>query len=93
MQLVDAGMLAFAAWHALKGRVDRPLTFQVPRMLRSLLREAEDTYALFWNARRLRKRERRRRAGAGGPTHGSRHGDGPGHLGGGGHGTDRRRPR
>lgn len=57
MQLIDAGMIAFAAWHALKGRVDRPLTFQVPRMLRSLLREAEDTYALFWNALRLRKRE------------------------------------
>ncbi len=57
MQLIDAGMIAFAAWHALKERVDWPLTFQVPRMLRSLLREAEDTYALFWNARRLRKRE------------------------------------
>jgi len=57
VQLIDAGMIAFAAWHALEGRVDWPLTFQVPRMLRSLLREAEDTYALFWNARRLRKRE------------------------------------
>ena len=58
MQLFDAGMIAFAAWHALKGRVEWPLTYQVPRMLRSTLRDAEDTYALFWNAERLRKRER-----------------------------------
>ncbi len=58
MQLVDAGMIAFAAWHALKGRVDRPLTFQVPRMLRVLVADANDTYALFWNAERLWKRER-----------------------------------
>lgn len=58
MQLIDAGMLAFSAWHALKGRVEWPLTFQVPRMLRVLVRDAEDTYALFWNAERLRKRER-----------------------------------
>jgi len=57
MQLVDAGMLAFPAFHALKGRVDRPLTYQVPRMLRSRIRDAADTYALFWNAERLRKRE------------------------------------
>ena len=57
MQLVDAGMLAFPAWHALKGKVDRPLTYQVPRMLRARIREAGDTYALFWNAERLRKRE------------------------------------
>ena len=57
MQLVDAGMLAFPAFHALKGRVDRPLTYQVPRMLRSRIRDAGDTYALFWNAERLRKRE------------------------------------
>lgn len=58
MQLIDAGMIAFAAWHALKGRIDWPLTFQVPRMLRPLVAEAEDTYALFWNAERLWKRER-----------------------------------
>lgn len=58
MRLIDAGMLAFAGWHALKGRVEWPLTFQVPRMLRSSLRdEGPDTYALFWNAERLRKRE------------------------------------
>ena len=58
MQLIDAGMVAFAAWHALKGRIDWPLTFQVPRMLRPIVVEAEDTYALFWNAERLWKRER-----------------------------------
>lgn len=60
MQLVDAGMLAFAGWHALKGRVEWPLTFQVPRMLRSTLRDAGDggdAYVLCWNAERLRKRE------------------------------------
>ena len=58
MQLIDAGMIAFAAWHALKGRVDWPLTFQVPRMLRPLVAKAEDTYALFWNAERQWKKER-----------------------------------
>lgn len=58
MQLIDAGMLAFSAWYALKGRVRWPLTFQVPRMLRALVRDTGDTYALFWNAERLRKRER-----------------------------------
>lgn len=58
MQLIDAGMLAFAGYHALKGKVERPLTFQVPRMLRATVREAEDAYLLFWNAERLRKRER-----------------------------------
>ncbi|HET9582269.1 MAG TPA: hypothetical protein VFP76_05595 [Gemmatimonadota bacterium] len=58
MQLIDAGMIAFAAWHALKGRVDWPLTFQVPRMLRPLVTEAGDTYALFWNAERQWKKER-----------------------------------
>lgn len=58
MQLIDAGMVAFAAWHALHGRVGWPLTFQVPRMLRPMIAEAGDTYALFWNAERLWKRER-----------------------------------
>lgn len=58
MQLIDAGMIAFAAWHALKGRIEWPLTYQVPRMLRPLVADAKDTYALFWNADRLWKRER-----------------------------------
>ena len=57
MQLVDAGMLAFPAYHALEGKVDRPLTYQLPRMLRARMREAADTFALFWNGDRLRKRE------------------------------------
>ncbi|MGH7572782.1 MAG: hypothetical protein ACREMK_13215 [Gemmatimonadota bacterium] len=58
MQLIDAGMIAFSAWHALKGRIDFPLTFQVPRMLRPLVTKTEDIYALFWNDERLWKRER-----------------------------------
>lgn len=58
MQLIDAGMIAFAGWHALRGRVDWPLTFQVPRMLRPMIAEAEDTYVLFWNGETLWKRER-----------------------------------
>ncbi len=57
MQVIDAGMVAFAAFHALKGRVQWPLTFQVPRMLRAMIAEAEDPYVLCWNAERLRKRE------------------------------------
>lgn len=58
MLLIDAGMIAFAAFHALKGKVKHPLTRQVPRMLRKLVRETEDMYALFWNDYRLWKRER-----------------------------------
>lgn len=58
MRIVDAGMLAFSAWHALKGRVDWPLTYQVPRMLRPLLEKAEDTCVLCWNGEDLWKRER-----------------------------------
>jgi 5'-3' exonuclease len=57
MQLFDAGMLAFPAYHALEGRVEWPLTYQVPRMLRSTLRDVRDTYVLCWNSERLRKRE------------------------------------
>jgi 5'-3' exonuclease len=57
MQIIDAGMLAFAAFHALKGKVPHPLTFQVPRMLRAMLAESPDAYALCWNAARLRKDE------------------------------------
>ena len=55
MQIIDAGMLAFAAFHALKGKVSHPLTFQVPRMVRAMLAETPDAYALCWNAARLRK--------------------------------------
>lgn len=57
MQIIDAGMIAFAAYHALKGKVPHPLTFQVPRMLRSMIAEAGEPYALCWNATRLRKVE------------------------------------
>lgn len=58
MQIVDAGMIAFAAWHALKGKIDWPLTYQVPRMLRPRVEEAADTYVLCWNGEELWKRER-----------------------------------
>ena len=58
MHLFDAGMVAFPAHHALEGRVEWPLTYQVPRMLRATLREDPAPYLLCWNADRLRKRER-----------------------------------
>lgn len=51
-------MIAFSAWHALKGRVAWPLTFQVPRMLRRLITETPGTFILCWNAERQWKRER-----------------------------------
>lgn len=57
MQIVDAGMLAFAAWHALKTRVDLPLTFHVPRMVRTIVTEAQDTLVLCWNGEDLTKRK------------------------------------
>lgn len=55
--IVDAGMIAFAAFHALKNKVPYPLTFQVPRMLRTLIADDPGPYALCWNAERLRKEE------------------------------------
>lgn len=58
MRIVDAGMIAFAAWHALKGRIDWPLAYQAPRMLRPLMAEADDAFVLCWNGDRLWKRER-----------------------------------
>jgi 5'-3' exonuclease len=57
MRIVDGGMLAFSAWHALKGRVAWPLTFQVPRMLRRQVEEAADTCVVCWNGESLWKRE------------------------------------
>ena len=57
MRIVDGGMIAFAAWHALKGKVAWPLTFQVPRMLRRIFAEAPDTWIVCWNGERLWKRE------------------------------------
>lgn len=57
MRIVDGGMIAFAAWHALKGKVAWPLTFQVPRMLKRLYAEASDTWVVCWNGERLWKRE------------------------------------
>jgi 5'-3' exonuclease len=57
VQIVDGGMIAFAAWHALKGRVSWPLTFQVPRMLRPLIGASTDTWVVCWNGDRQWKRE------------------------------------
>ena len=57
MQIVDGGMIAFAAWHALKGKVSWPLTFQVPRMLRPLIGASTDTWVVCWNGDRQWKRE------------------------------------
>ncbi|HET6638232.1 MAG TPA: hypothetical protein VFH82_05570 [Gemmatimonadota bacterium] len=56
MQIVDGGMFAFSAWHALKGKVSWPLTFQVPRMLRRIMAESSDTWAVCWNGYRQWKR-------------------------------------
>lgn len=58
MQVVDGGMIAFAAWHALKGKVDWPLTFQVPRMLRPLIGPSSDTWVVCWNGEHQWKRAR-----------------------------------
>lgn len=57
MLLIDAGMIAFAAFHALKGKIRWPLAYQVPRMVRAVVGEGQP-YALCWNSDRLWKRER-----------------------------------
>ena len=57
MQIVDGGMFAFSAWHALKGKVSWPLTFQVPRMLRRIMADSSDTWAVCWNGYHQWKRE------------------------------------
>ncbi|HJR53841.1 MAG TPA: hypothetical protein VJ982_08995 [Gemmatimonadota bacterium] len=57
MQIVDGGMFAFSAWHALKGKVSWPLTYQVPRMLRRIMAESSDTWAVCWNGYHQWKRE------------------------------------
>lgn len=57
MRILDGGMVAFAAWHALKEKVSWPLTFQVPRMLRRMIADKPDTWIVCWNGERLWKRE------------------------------------
>ena len=57
MRIVDGGMVAFAAWHALKGKVAWPLTFQVPRMLRRMIADSVDTWVVCWNGANEWKRE------------------------------------
>lgn len=56
MRIVDGGMVAFAAWHALKGKVAWPLTFQVPRMLRRVIADSADTWVVCWNGENEWKR-------------------------------------
>lgn len=58
MQILDGGMYAFSAWHVLKGKIDWPLTYQVPRMIRPLVEKAGDTYVVCWNGEDLWKRQR-----------------------------------
>lgn len=58
MQLIDGGMMAFAAFHAMKDKVKYPLTYQMPLMILKLVNEAEDTFAVCWDAERLWKRAR-----------------------------------
>ncbi len=60
MQLIDGGMFAFAAYHALGKKVKYPLTFQVPRMLRKLVEDVQDTFIVFWNGENLWRRKRLR---------------------------------
>lgn len=50
-------MYAFAAWHVLKGKVDWPLTYQVPRMIRPIVEEG-GAWAVCWNGEELWKRAR-----------------------------------
>ena len=57
MILVDAGMIAFSAYHALKGKVRWPLTFQIPRMIRSIVANTGEGCVLCWNADRMWKAE------------------------------------
>ncbi len=67
LRIVDGGMLAFAGYHVLAGKVDWPLTFQVPRMLRSSLADGDDACVVCWNGERLWKRRLWRRYQAGRP--------------------------
>src|SRR5688500_15930537 len=57
VRIADAGMIAFDAYHVLKGNVPWPLTFQVPRMIRALVDRSQDAYVLCWNPDRLWKSE------------------------------------
>ena len=58
MQLIDGGMMAFAAFHAMKDKVRFPLTHMMPLMLLKLVTEAQDTFAVCWDAEKLWKRDR-----------------------------------
>lgn len=57
MQLIDGGMFAFSAFHALKDQRALPLTSQVPLMLARVAAETGDGLAVCWNGERLWKRE------------------------------------
>jgi DNA polymerase-1 len=57
MLIIDGGMIAFAGYHVLKGKVQWPLTFQIPRMVRALVAASGEPYLLCWNSERLWKSE------------------------------------
>jgi DNA polymerase-1 len=57
VRVVDGGMVAFSAWHALKKKIAWPLTFQVPRMLRRMMADSADTWIVCWNGEKQWKRE------------------------------------
>ncbi len=57
MQIIDGGTMAFAAYHALKGKVKHPLTHQMPLMLLKILNESDDTLVVCWDGEALWKRD------------------------------------
>ena len=58
MQLLDGGMFAFSAFHALKDRRALPLTWQVPLMVAKVVEDTGDGVAVCWNGERQWKRDR-----------------------------------
>ncbi|MEM7366609.1 MAG: hypothetical protein AAF525_21545 [Pseudomonadota bacterium] len=57
MQIVDGGTMAFAAYHALKGKVRYPLTHQLPLMLLKMAKESDDSLVVCWDGEDLWKRK------------------------------------
>ena len=58
MQLIDGGMFAFSAFHALKNEQPLPLTWQVPLMVAKVVEDTHDGVAVCWNGERQWKRAR-----------------------------------
>jgi 5'-3' exonuclease len=57
VQIVDGGMMAFAAYHALKDKVRYPLAYQMPLMLHRIINESADLLVVCWDGESLWKRE------------------------------------